>query len=97
MEKSADKMRVMAVITLVVGSPLALYYVSHLLLPLFGTTVVTVNLGDSYLVASELVVLGLAIVWLLVGAMDLLFAGRVKRKIRAAREKEREIEARICS
>jgi len=74
---------------------LAVSYVSQLALPLRGTSTVTVHLSDPTNVASELVVLSLALVWLYVGVSDYRFSSRVRGRIEAARMKEKEIEERI--
>ena len=94
-EGSARRMRVMAAVTLVVSSFLALSYLSQLLLLASGTNTITVHLDDPGLVAVQLAVLGLVLAWLYVGAADFRYSGRVRREIRAAREKERAIEERI--
>ncbi len=94
-EKSASGLRLLSGVTIAVALFLSVSYAYQLLLPALGTTSVTVNLTDPTNEATEVVVLLLALVWLYVGARDLLFASRMSKDIRAARFKEREIEGRI--
>ena len=95
-EQSATRMRLLSAVTMVVGGVLAFAYITQLLLPLMGTATVTVNLSDPANVAVELIVLGLALLWLFVGAQDLRFSWRMEREIGTARAKEKEIEDRIA-
>ncbi len=78
-----------------VAAVLTVSYLSQLALPLTGTSTVTVSLADPANVAVELVVLGLALVWLYVGVADFRFSTRVKREIKAARLKEDELKDRL--
>ena len=94
-EQGAARMRVLSAVTLVVAAVLALAYVSQLVLPLTGTTTVSVNLTDPFNVATELVVLVLAVVWLYVGVQDFRFSSRMRREIFEARSKEQQVQDRI--
>jgi len=94
-EQSAGRIRVLSLLTLVVASVLVASYVSQLALPLTGTRTVTVNLSDPTNVATELIVLALALIWFYVGVQDFRFSSRMKGEIRAARAKEKEIQNRI--
>jgi len=94
-EQGTGRIRILSMVTIVVAAFLAVSYVYQLVLPLAGTTLVTVNLADPANVAVELVVLVLALVWLYVGVGDLRFSSRLKRDIGKAREKEGEIAGRI--
>ena len=94
-EQSAGRIRILSIATVVVAAVLAVSYVSQLALPFTGTTTVTVNLSDPVNIATELVVLALAVIWLYVGVQDLRFSSRLKGKIRAARSRENEIQGRI--
>jgi hypothetical protein len=94
-ERSASRMRALSAVTVVVASVLLVSYAFQLLLPLTGESSVTVNLRDPGNVAAELVVFALAAVWLYVGARDLMFSSRIRRRIMGARSYEREIEKRI--
>jgi len=91
-EQGAGRIRILSILTLIVAGVLAIAYISQLALPLIGTTVVTVNLSDPANVATELIVLALALVWLYVGASDLRFSWRMKDEIKAARAKEEELQ-----
>jgi hypothetical protein len=94
-EQSAGRMRALSVVTIIVAAVLAVAYLSQLLLPVSGTTTVTVNLTDPVNVASEVVVMGLAVAWLYVGVSDFRFSSRVRREVSAARSKEKSIQDRV--
>ena len=94
-EESAGKMRALAILTVVVAAFMAVAYIFQLALPPTGTTSQTVDLTEPSLVATELVVLALALVWLYVGANDFRFTMKVKREISAAPVKERHLLDRI--
>jgi hypothetical protein len=94
-EQGAGRMQFLSLVTVIVAGLLAMSYVLQLALPLTGTTSQTVNLTDPILIATELVVLGLTLVWLYVGISDLGFSRRMKREISRSRAKEREIDAKL--
>lgn len=94
-EQTAGKIRALSIVTVVVAAVLALSYISQLALPLTGTTTVTVNLADPANILTELVILALALIWLYVGLQDLRFSSRMKREIKQARSREKEIQDRI--
>lgn len=94
-EQGARRMQILSILTVIVAAFLAVSYVAQLALPLAGTKSQTVNLADPTLVVTEVVVLGLTIVWLYVGLSDLGFSMRMKREIAGARSKEKEIDARL--
>ena len=94
-EQSTGRMRALSWLTVAVALVLSLSYVSQLILPLTGTTSATVNLTDPVVVASELLVLILALAWLYIGVRDLRFSGRMRRDIVEARSKEKEIQDRL--
>ena len=96
-EKSATRMRILSLVTVLAAVFLVLSYASQLLLPFSGTTAVTVRLDDPGVVAGELVILALVLVWLWVGVSDYMFASRMRREIRNARLKEAEIAERVSS
>jgi len=90
------KIRTLSVVTIVVTVLLVISYLSQLALPYFyGVTTVTVNLTDPALVASEIVLTFLALVWLYVGVSDYRFVSGLNKAIRAARIQEKELEKRI--
>lgn len=74
---------------------LAASYLTQLALPLFGVTVVTVDLTSASNQVVEIVALALAIAWLYVGARNLLFVRRVGPRIARARKSEDELAGRI--
>jgi hypothetical protein len=94
-EQGTSRIRALSIVTIIVAALLAISYASQLVLPLAGTSVVTVNLSDPANIGTELVVLALALVWLYVGVRDLRFSWRMKGEIRAARSKEKEIQEKI--
>ena len=94
-EQGAGRIRALSIVTIGVAMVLAASYVSQLLLPLAGVTSVPVNLTDPGTVGAELVVLGLALIWLYVGVRDLRFSSRMRAEIGEARSKEKEIQDRI--
>lgn len=94
-ERSTTRIRALSAVTIVVSVALSVSYIVQLLLPLFGTSSVTVNLTDPGNQAAEVVVLALVLVWLYVGARNLTFASRIRKQIQGARSSEEEIESRI--
>jgi hypothetical protein len=95
-EQSTGRIRALSIVTVVVALILAVSYVSQLILPLTGTSTVTVHLADPVNVALELFVFALAIVWLYVGVSDYRFSSRVRAQIVSARSKEKIIEEKIA-
>jgi len=94
-EQSTGRIRALSLVTILVAAILAVSYVSQLALPLTGTDTVTVHLSDPANVASELIVLLLALAWMYIGVSDYRFSSRVRGQIETARRKEKEIEGRI--
>jgi ABC-type nickel/cobalt efflux system permease component RcnA len=94
-EQGATRMRVLSTLTSIVAAVLAVAYVSQLILPLTGTTTVSVNLTDPFNVATELAVFALAFVWLYVGIQDFRFSSKMRREILEARSKEQQVQDRI--
>ncbi len=94
-EQSAGRIRILSIVTVVVSVVLALSYVSQLALPFAGTSKVIVNLSDPVNVATELVVLALALIWLYVGMQNLRFSTRLRSEIETARLKEKDILDKI--
>jgi predicted membrane channel-forming protein YqfA (hemolysin III family) len=91
-ERGESRIRRLSLVTIVAVGLLVLAYVSQILLPLAtGTTSVTVNLADPALIAGEVVILALGLVWLCVAVADYLFSGKLGRQIREIREMEREV------
>jgi len=94
-EQGAGRMRTLAALSVIVAGFLTISYLAQLALPLTGTTTQTVDLTSPALVTTEVVVLGLALVWLYVGISDLRFSLRIKEEIYSARAGEKEIGKRI--
>ncbi|MDE1853389.1 MAG: hypothetical protein KGI38_06540 [Thaumarchaeota archaeon] len=94
-EQTAGRIRALSMLTIMVAAVLAVSYLYQLVLPLAGTTAVSVNLTDPVNVGTELVVLLLVVLWLYVGLRDLRFSSRLSREIRLARSKEEDIQDRI--
>jgi hypothetical protein len=95
-EDGSSKMRLLSAVSAVVAAILILSYISQLVLPLAGTTTVTVNLVDPTLIATEAGVLVLALAWLYVGVRDYRFTTRLARQIAEARASESQIEKEIA-
>jgi hypothetical protein len=95
-EDGSSKMRLLSALSAVVAVLLTLSYVSQLALPLVGVTSVTVNLMDPTLVATEIAVIGLALVWLFVGVRDYKFTTKLAWQIAVARAEESDIEKQIA-
>lgn len=96
-EDGSSKMRLLSGISAAVASLLILSYVAQLALPLTGTTSVTVTLTDPTLIATEIAVVVLALVWLYVGVRNYRFTTKLARQIAAARAAEAAMEKKIAS
>ena len=91
-EQGAGRMRGLAALTVAVASLLSAAYLLQLALPLTGAKSETVDLTDPALVAAEVLVLTLTLLWLYVGVSDLRFTSRMRGEIGAARAKERHLQ-----
>jgi len=97
-EEGSAKIRGLSVVTVVVAILLAISYTSQIVLPYVGGgPSVIVNLTDPTLVATEVLLAVLALVWLYVGVSDYRFVSRLNRSIRVARMKEKELEKGVLS
>ena len=95
-EAVGGKIKRLSQITIFVAAALALGFVTQIVLPYAGGSATqTVNLTDPVLVAVEVVLTALALVWLYVGVNDYLFTARISRLIRRARTLEKEIEKEV--
>ncbi len=94
-EQSAGRIRILSILTVLVSAALAASYLLQLVLPLTGTTTVTVDLTAPSNIVAELVVFALVLVWLYLGVTDLRFSSRMKNEISVARSKEAGIQDRI--
>ena len=92
-EDGKEKIRLLSIGIIVVGVFLSVSYSYQILLPfLSGTKIVMVNLADPSLIIAELLILGLSVVCLYVGAANYLFSTRLERSIRKARTLEKSVE-----
>lgn len=97
-EESSARRRTFSIVTTLVALGLAVSYVYQLALPvLTGTKIVTIDLTDPLLEATELVLLALVLVWLYIAVRDFLFTRRMTEAIREARAAERVIERRVAA
>jgi len=91
-ENGSSKIRALSLMTIAVAALLAVSYVYQLALPLItGTMIVQINLADPSLMATEIVLVVLALAWLYVGLRDYLFTQRLTKQIKEARRLEGEI------
>jgi hypothetical protein len=98
-EQGSSTIKLLAVITVVVTGFLTLSYASQLiLLPyVLHITSQTVNLLDPGLMATEVVLLAIVLLWLYVGVRDLIFVSRLSKQIEEIRKLQRQIEDRISA
>lgn len=95
-EAGSARIRTLSLVTIFVAALLALSYVFEIATPyIYGTTTVSVNLTDPILVAFEVVLTILALIWLYVGISDYRFVSRLAKSISQARTLEKEIEREI--
>jgi hypothetical protein len=95
-EAGSSKIRALSVVTIVVAFLLTLSYVYQVASAyLTPATTVTVNLRDPVLVAFEVVLTALAVVWLYVGIRDYRFVSSLSKSISRARVLEKDIEREI--
>lgn len=96
-EDGSKRIRTLSVISSVVALILILSYFSQLVVPLTGTTSVTVSLTDPTLIATEVIVLILAVAWLYVGISNYRFTTALAKRITAARAAEAQMEKKLAS
>ncbi|HZW84382.1 MAG TPA: hypothetical protein VFE91_00565 [Nitrososphaerales archaeon] len=94
-EGGARRIRALSLVTIAVSVLLVASYGLQLVLPLTGTTSVTVSLTDPGTVVAELVVVALVLVWLYVGVRDYRFSTRLQRDILTARDQEVALRGRV--
>jgi ABC-type branched-subunit amino acid transport system permease subunit len=93
-EAGQRKIRSLSLLTLLVSVLLGASYLVQLVYPYVGgESVVSVNLRDPTLVATEVLVTVLAFAWVYVGATNYLFASRLGRMVKSAREAEKKLAA----
>jgi hypothetical protein len=97
MEKGASRMKGLALVTIVVALLLAASYVTQLVvLPfIIGVTTQTVNLLDPSLMAVEVVLLVLILLWLYVGTKEYLFTRKMARQIAEIREEQARLAGKL--
>jgi hypothetical protein len=92
-EEGGAKIRVLSIVTIVVAALLAVSYISQIVLPYVGGGVsVTVSLTNPTLVAIEVLLTILALIWLYVGVTDYRFVSSLAKSIKTARMREKELE-----
>jgi hypothetical protein len=86
-EREGRMMRIISMVTIVVSGVLALSYVSQLVVVPFvlGIKTQTVDLVDPALMAAEVLVAALALVWFYVGLRGYLFARRMSAQVKEIR------------
>jgi len=95
-ESGSAKIKTLSVATIVVAGILVISYVYQIITPyLYGQTYVPVNLRDPTLVAFEVILTIVAILWLYVGVRDYMFVARLAKSIGRARALEKDIEREI--
>ena len=95
-ESGQSRIRSLSIITIAVAFLLLASYFYQILTPFTTkTTTVTVNLLDPTLIGLEAVLILVTFAWLYVGVVNYLFASRIRRQIKEARAKEKEIEGRL--
>ena len=95
-ERGGRKILVLALIATLAGGYFAfVYFLQLVVLPFaLGVTSQTVNLVDPNLMALESVSLAIALLWLLAGVRDVLFARRMARRIKEIRAQQEQIAKR---
>lgn len=92
LEKGSARVNALSIITLVVSGFLLVSYLSQIAYPLVtGRISVTVNLSDPSLLAFEGILVLLTLAWIYVGAVNLLWARRIRRTVKEIKAKEDKI------
>ena len=95
-EVGQRKLRNLSIITLAIAVLLGASYFTQILDPFVtGQSVVQVNLRDPTLLVLEVLILGLTLVWIYVGALNYLYYTRLAKSIKLIRAKEDELLKRI--
>ena len=95
-EAGSSKIRAISIISIIVAVLLAVSYVYQIFLPLAaGTRLVEVDLADPALVALEVVLLVVVLVWFLVGLREYLFTVRLTKQVREIRRLEDEFAKKL--
>ncbi len=90
-ERGSAKIRSLALTTIVVATLLLASYLYQIALPaISGVTTVQVNLSDPVLLATELILVALVVLWLYVALTDFLFTRRLAGQIKEVRRLEHE-------
>jgi hypothetical protein len=95
MEAGGNKIRGLALVSLVVAFLLVVSYVLELALPFTtNTRVVEVNLADPSLMVVEVFLIALGVAWLYLGFREYRFTTRLRKQIKEIRKLEQEIMAK---
>ncbi len=95
-ETVGSRIKTLSIVTMFVATALALGFVLQISLPYVGGSATqTVNLTDPALVALEVILTILALVWLYVGVSDYRFMARLSKSIQKARALEKEVEREV--
>jgi len=97
-ENVGTRIRRLSILTLFVSGLLAVSYVVEIILPYFGGSAIqTVNLKDPSLVAFEIFLTFMVLLWFFVGLSDYRFVTRLSSQVAQARVRERVLEREITS
>lgn len=97
-EAVGTRIRTLSVVTIIVAGLLALSYIVEIVFPYAtGSTTATVNLRDPGLVTFEILLTVLALIWLYLGLSDYMFVSKLKRSIKVARTREKDLEKSISA
>lgn len=95
-EKVGSRIKRLSILTLFVSALLSVSYVVEIALPYFGGSATqTVNLKDPGLVAFEVFLTFMVLLWFFVGLSDYRFVSRLSSLVAKARAQERIIEKEI--
>ena len=97
-ENVGTRIKRLSILTLFVSGLLAVSYVVEIILPYFGGSAIqTVNLKDPSLVAFEIFLTFMVLLWFFVGLSDYRFVTRLSSQVAQARAQERVLEREITS
>lgn len=95
-ENVGNRIKRLSILTLFVSALLSVSYIVEILLPYFGGSATqTVNLKDPGLVAFELFLTFMVVLWFFVGLSDYRFVSRLSSLVAKARVQERALEKEI--
>jgi hypothetical protein len=95
-ENVGGRIKRLSILTLFVSGLLAASYLAEIILPYAGGSAIqTVNLKDPGLVAFELFLTFMVLLWFYVGLSDYRFVRHLSSLVARARAKERDLEREI--